>query len=127
MYKLLIDKAKEALKNSYSPYSDFKVGAAILTEDGEIFTGSNVENITFGATVCAERAAAVKAVNNGKRKFKAIAVVSQKGSFCMPCGICRQFLCEFSPEMIVIAANPDGDYKEFVLKDLIPEFFNDIK
>ena len=94
----LIDKAHEAMKNAYSPYSGFKVGAAILTKDGKIFTGCNVENASYGATICAERCAATKAVSEGSNEFTAIAIVSSSDKFTYPCGICRQFLSEFFEE-----------------------------
>ena len=92
---VLLEKAKEAIQFAYSPYSKFKVGAAILTEDGRIFTGCNIENSSYGATICAERTAAVKAVSEGAVSFKAIAVVCSSGEYAYPCGICRQVIAEF--------------------------------
>lgn len=96
--KELLLKAVEAMQNSYSPYSNFKVGAAILTQDNSVFTGCNIENASYGATICAERTAAVKAVSEGYRIFTKIAIVSSMGEFTYPCGICRQFLSEFTTE-----------------------------
>ena len=88
----LISKAKEYMKNAYTPYSKFNVGAAILTDDGRIFGGCNIENSSYGAAICAERTAAVKAVSEGAKHFKAIAVVCSTGEYAYPCGICRQFV-----------------------------------
>lgn len=125
MNNKLIEMAKIALKKSYSPYSNFKVGAALLCKDGSIFCGSNVECSTYGATICAERAAIVKAVNSGKREFLKIAVVSQnKSDFCYPCGICRQMLAEFACDIEVICAKPSGEYKAYRLNELLPNSFN---
>lgn len=122
-YKDLFDKACSALENAYAPYSGFKVGAALLTEDGHVFTGVNVENASFGATICAERTACVKAVSSGYRKFTACAVASSNGKAPM-CGICRQFLSEFSPDMDVITGD-DREHLECVkLSGLLPEGFD---
>ena len=129
----LVKKAFEARSHSYSPYSRFQVGAALLTSDGEIFTGANIENASYGATICAERIAAVKAASSGSREFVAIAVVgSEEGSdeqdmaYAYPCGICRQFLREFiAPvgDMIVLVAKTPDDYRETSLSALLPESF----
>jgi len=122
VYKVLFRKALRVSENSYSPYSGFAVGAAILTEHGKIFTGVNVENASYGAGVCAERAACVKAVSEGERDYKAIAVASPNGK-ASPCGICRQFLYEFSPDMDVITGE-DQDHLECVkLRSLLPDGF----
>lgn len=94
----LINYAKKAMNNAYAPYSNFCVGAALLTDDGTVYTGCNIENSSFGATICAERTAAVKAVSEGHRRFTKIAIVSKAGGYTYPCGICRQFLSEFSDE-----------------------------
>lgn len=119
--------AKNALANSYAPYSGFHVGAALLAEDGEIFTGVNVENASYGATICAERTAAVKAVSRGKRKFTAIAVASDHGEAPM-CGLCRQFLAEFNPGLTVIGGETEDRLTETGLDTLLPEQFHlDIK
>ena len=120
--KELIERAKKARENAYAPYSKFKVGAAILTEDGEIYTGVNVENASFGLTVCAERVALFKAVSDGKRSFKAIAVVTDTEEPVPPCGACRQVLSEFG-DMEVIMANLKGDVKIARLRDLLPDSF----
>ncbi len=118
----LVQAAKQAATHSYSPYSHFAVGAAILTKSGEIFTGTNVESVSFGATVCAERAALCAAVAAGHQKFLAIAVYNAKG--CTPCGICRQMLAEFG-DMWVIIANDSGE-KSLLLSKLLPTPFTKI-
>lgn len=91
----LMAMANKAMENSYSPYSHFKVGAAILTDSGKVFTGCNIENSSYGATICAERTAAVKAVSEGYTHFVAIAICCSSGEYAYPCGICRQFVAEF--------------------------------
>lgn len=120
--KNLIGAAKASLLNAYAPYSNFKVGAAILTDGGDIFSGCNVENAA-GSGICAERTALYSAVAGGHNSFVAIAVISDSDDFCTPCGTCRQALYEFSPEMNVYSCKKDGSYKEFILKDLLPEAF----
>ena len=118
----LYEMAKEATKNSFAPFSQFHVGAALLADDGRIFTGCNVENSSYGVTICAERTALVKAVSEGARNFTAIAIASQKGE-AWPCGVCRQMLYEFSPEMSVITG-ADEDHLEVVsLSELLPHGF----
>lgn len=115
----LIEAAADARAQAYVPYSHYPVGAAILTASGEVVSGCNVENATFGATICGERTAAVKAVSQGEREFRVIAVVTSNGA--SPCGICRQFLYEFGPEMTVILADAQGDVSwEGPLSDLLP-------
>ncbi|MBQ6684986.1 MAG: cytidine deaminase, partial [Firmicutes bacterium] len=101
MERKLYEMAKDATKNSFAPFSHFHVGAALMAEDGQIFTGCNVENSSYGVTICAERTALVKAVSEGVRNFTAIAIASQNGE-AWPCGVCRQMLYEFSPVMLVI-------------------------
>ena len=127
--KKLIPAAFEMLKYSYSPYSNFKVGAALLSSTGKIFGGCNVENSSFGATVCAERTAIFKAVSEGERSFSAICIVGGKNGdvqdFCPPCGICRQVLSEFcKPDFKIILASSLTDWKVFTLLDLLPESFS---
>ena len=126
--KELIAKAYEARKNSYAPYSDYQVGAALLCEDGSIYTGCNVENASYGATNCAERTAVFKAVSEGKRRLKAIAIAGGSGDnmgMAYPCGVCRQVLREFSEpsQMLIIVAGKDFEYREFSLEELLPESF----
>ena len=124
----LISKAYEARKNSYAPYSDYQVGAALLCDDGSVYTGCNVENASYGATNCAERTAVFKAVSEGKRRFKAIAIAGGSGDnmgMAYPCGVCRQVLREFSEpsEMIIVVAGKGFEYREFSLEGLLPESF----
>jgi len=103
----LVRRAVEARARAYAPYSGFAVGAALLAEDGRIFTGCNVENASFGLTVCAERVALFKAVSEGAREFVALAVACGE-SPCAPCGACRQVLYEFAPDLLVIMADGRG-------------------
>ena len=120
-YPELYDLAMKTRENAYSPYSNVKVGAALLCADGRVFTGVNVENASFGATICAERSAACAAVTAGAREFAAIAV---SGTMALetPCGICRQFLMEFSPEMDVIWRQ-DGGLVVRKLNEILPAGF----
>lgn len=118
LYKI----AKESIKNSYAPFSNFRVGAALLTKEGKIFTGVNVENSSYGATICAERTACVKAVSEGYREFEKIAIASSGGE-AFPCGICRQFLYEFAPKLMVITGNDEDNLVTKRLDKLLPEGF----
>lgn len=119
----LIDLAIEAQQNSYSPYSNYKVGACLLASDGTIFKGCNIENASYGATNCAERTAIFKAVSEGVNSFKKIAVVGgDLTEFAYPCGICLQVLWEFMPAGTVVLLNKDG-IKEFTVKELLPYGF----
>ena len=125
----LINLALTAQKNAYAPYSGFHVGAALLTADGEVFVGANVENASFGLTNCAERSALFSAVSHGKRNFEAIAIVGGKNGevtdFCPPCGACRQALSEFSRDKNLRVILFDGQTeKELTLASLLPESFN---
>lgn len=119
----LLQIANDAKSNSYSPYSEFKVGAALLTENHRIFKGCNVENSSYGAAICAERTAVVKAVSEGERKFLKLAVVSSSEDYTFPCGICRQVLSEFMPDGEVILSDKDGNIKKFLVSELIPHSF----
>lgn len=121
-YQLLIEKAKEAQKNAYTPFSRFRVGAALLTTDNRITLGCNIENASYGLTVCAERVAVFKAVSEGYKKFKAMAVVTSDCSY--PCGACLQVLAEFSPNITVILSNGKNKMKTLKLKDLLPKAFS---
>ena len=118
----LVSESIEAMGGAYAPYSHFHVGAALLTRDGRIFTGVNVENSSYGATICAERTALVKAISEGARTFAAIAVVSQDGE-AWPCGICRQVLYEFSPDMLVITGRSEEALETAALEELLPHGF----
>lgn len=115
----LMDYAKKAYANSYAPYSRFCVGAALLTEDGQIFLGCNIENASYGATNCAERTAIFKAVSEGYRKFDKIAVAAKDGSTAYPCGICLQVMNEFMPDGTVILEK-DNECTEYSVKSLLP-------
>lgn len=118
----LVKAAIKASFKSYSPYSNYKVGAAVLTANNKIFTGTNIENASYGLTLCAERVAVFKAVSDGFKKISAIAVATKDGAF--PCGACRQVLYEFGPDMIVIVADFNGNIiKEINLKNLLPDAF----
>jgi cytidine deaminase len=119
----LIEKAKRARLKAYAPYSNFKVGAALLTRSGKLYTGANVENASYGLTVCAERAAVQKAVNQGDEDFVKIAVVADNNPPITPCGACRQVLSEFARNLKVICANLRGDVKKYTLKELLSEAF----
>ena len=120
----LMEKAELVSKNAYVPYSRFQVGAAIECGDGSVFTGCNVENAALGSTICAERTAACKAVSEGHRDFKRIAIYAESKDYCMPCGACRQFLAEFAPDMDVLCAKAGGRYVSYRLKELLPHTFN---
>ncbi|MCM1540148.1 MAG: cytidine deaminase [Blautia sp.] len=122
----LIQKALEARRMAYAPYSHYLVGAALLTEDGSLYQGGNIENASYGATNCAERTAVFKAVSDGKRRIKALAVAgglegAEPVDYAYPCGICRQVLQEFGTEdTTLLIARSVTDYREFGLKELLP-------
>ncbi|ORE05562.1 cytidine deaminase [Rhizopus microsporus var. microsporus] len=120
----LFEKALKAREYSYSPYSKFRVGAALLSDDGTVFTGCNVENASYGAAICAERTAFVKAVSEGHRKFTALAVSTDQEEFVSPCGICRQFISEFvTASTPVYFLNAKGDHREYTFGQLLPLAF----
>ena len=123
----LIGAAMGAMKGAYAPYSGFFVGAALLCENGEVYTGCNVENASYGATCCAERTAVFKAVSEGKLKYKGIAVVGGKGgdirSFCTPCGVCRQVLAEFAEEEFFTLLYDGQKTQRLALAELLPHSF----
>ncbi len=122
-YRELYEKALEAMPRAYAPFSRFKVGAALLTKDGEVFTGVNVENSSLGATICAERTAFVKAVSEGATEFEAIAVVSEEGEV-WPCGICRQFMKEFcDDDFRIITGNDVDSLRLYTMDEILPEGF----
>ena len=120
----LLEAAKEAKKYSYAPYSNFMVGAALRAKDGRIYTGCNVENAAYGATICAERTAMVKAVSEGHRDFDTIVIAGRSEDHCVPCGTCRQVMMEFAPDLTVICLNGKGESKRFALKELLPYGFD---
>ncbi len=119
----LIASAIKAQQMAYAPYSKFRVGAALLTADGQIITGCNVENSAYGLCNCAERTAIFKAVSEGQRAFRAIAIVGDSDAPCAPCGACRQVMVEFAPQMQVIMANPKGEFEAMTAAELLPKFF----
>ena len=123
----LIQAALLARENSYSPYSHFRVGAALLCTDGKIYSGCNIENPAYGPTNCAERTAFFKAVSEGEREFLAIAIVGGEDApvWCYPCGVCRQVMAEFcqADSFRVICARSVSEYKEYTLGELLPEMF----
>lgn len=122
--KELILKAFQGRKNAYAPYSGFKVGAAVLTEDGNIYTGCNIENASYGATNCAERTAIFKAVSEGHENVKAIAIVGEKNKYTYPCGICRQVMAEFAlPDIKIILAKNEREYIVKTLDEILPGAF----
>ena len=121
--KELIAAAIAVRECAYAPYSQFKVGAALLGESGTIYTGCNVENASYGATICAERSAVVKAVSAGEQAFPAIAIVYDEKEKAIPCGMCRQVLSEFNNAMTVIMANTAGEFDVNTLQELLPKSF----
>src|SRR5690242_459266 len=120
----LLDAALAARQNAHAPFSKFQVGAAIETADGRIFTGCNVENATYGLTVCAERVAVFKAISEGARKFLRIAIAADTENLTPPCGACRQILWEFCGDIEVILSNLRGKSETLRLKDLFPRAFD---
>jgi cytidine deaminase len=119
----LLRRANEARKLAYAPYSGFAVGAALLCEDGTVFTGVNIENAAFGPSVCAERTAFFKAISEGHRDFVKLAVTCDQ-AYCQPCGVCRQVMIEHAPDLEILMGNPDGQFKRTTIRDLLPEAFS---
>ena len=119
----LIQVARAALANAHSPYSKFRVGAALEADDGTVYAGCNVENASYGGTICAERTAMVSAVAAGKKRFKRIAIVSDAAEPVAPCGLCRQFLAEFGTGLTVISAGANGRRMTWTLGELLPNAF----
>lgn len=120
----LIDAARLMLNRAYAPYSNFPVGAALLADNGEIITGCNVENSSYGLTICAERNAVAAAVARGQRRFQAIAIAASPKQPVSPCGACRQFLAEFNPDMTVISVGSGREIKEWTIRELLPAGFS---
>lgn len=124
--RTLVEAAIKAAENAYIPYSNYPVGAALLAADGTVYTGCNIENAAYPATICAERTALVKAVSEGQREFETLVVVTQNGG--SPCGTCRQMLYEFAPGLRVIVATLAGEVQyELLLSDLLPHGFGPAK
>ena len=122
-YRELYRQAVEMIPLAYAPFSKFKVGAALLGKDGKVYTGVNVENSSFGGTICAERTAFVKAISEGCMEFEAIAVVSSDGE-AWPCGICRQFMKEFcEDDFKIITGNDEDSMRVYTMEEILPEGF----
>jgi len=119
----LIGAAAASREKAYAPYSNFRVGAAILTKEGRYYTGCNIENASYGLTCCAERVALFKAVSNSERSFEAIAVTAGTDEYCSPCGACRQALAEFGTDIKVYMVNGSGNYQVRTVAELLPESF----
>jgi cytidine deaminase len=120
----LIQRAKDAWERAYAPYSNYSVGSAVLTESGEIFDGVNIENAVYPLTICGERVAIFKAVSEGHRSFKAIAVVTRNGG--TPCGSCRQVMAEFGLDTLVLIADTSGQLlQEYTVAELLPKSFGE--
>ena len=120
----LCQKAVAMLDMAYVPYSHFPVGAALLCKDGTVFTGCNIENAAYGATICAERTAIFKAVSEGHRDFDTLVIAGRSDDYCYPCGACRQVLYEFGPDMEVVCLNKDNEEKHLHIKELLPYGFD---
>ena len=124
MEKQLCELAVAMLERAYVPYSHFPVGAALLCKDGTVFTGCNIENAAYGATVCAERTAIFKAVSEGHREFDTLVIAGRSDGYCVPCGTCRQVMMEFAPVLTVICLNRKGESRKFALRELLPYGFD---
>jgi cytidine deaminase len=120
----LLEAALAVRANAFAPFSKFQVGAAVEDADGRIHTGCNIENATYGLTVCAERVAIFKAISEGARKFRRIAVAADTANLTPPCGACRQILWEFCGDVDVVLVNPGGKTETYRLKDLFPKPFD---
>ncbi len=119
----LIRLAKKAHQNAYAPYSKFKVGAVLLTKAGNIYSGCNVENASYGLSICAERVAMSNAITNGEKEFENLVVYTDRKEFFLPCGACRQFISEFTDELKIIIVNGMDKIKITNIKELLPEKF----
>ena len=120
----LVAAATEARGRAFAPYSEFRVGAALLAEDGTVFTGCNVESASYGLTICAERVALVKGISEGRTRFTAVAVVADTERLTPPCGACRQLLWEFAPDATVTLANLTGLTAQYSMRELLPHGFD---
>jgi cytidine deaminase len=120
--ELLLDASSKALKNAIAPYSKFKVGVALSTGDGSVFTGCNIENPSLMLSICAEKVAIMKALSEGKKEIKAIMIRSSRGDYCPPCGACRQIIAEFAPDAEIYLASKKG-IKKYTIKELLPDAF----
>lgn len=120
----LIESAKQVRENAFAPYSKFKVGSAVITKDGKIYTGCNVESASYSATICAERVAISKAVSEGESEFEQIAVVADTENLTPPCGVCRQVIWELCGDIPVTMSNLEGDTETISMKELLPRAFD---
>jgi len=127
MLEKLIAAAWEGRKNAYAPYSHFAVGAAVLTAEGRIYTGCNIENISYGLTNCAERTAIFQAIAHGEREFTHLVICTDTDNWTAPCGACRQVMLEFAPQMQVIMVNSRGERKQLSAAELMPDAFADFQ
>lgn len=118
-YKELLAAARQARTRAYCPYSEYSVGSSVLMGDGSVYLGCNVENANYTSTICAERTAFVKAISDGKRDFKVVAVAT-KAPDAWPCGLCRQFIAEFGQDIVVIVESPDGGINKMTIGELLP-------
>jgi len=116
--------ARKAQKQAYAPYSGYKVGAALLTSEGHIFTGANIENASYGLTVCAERIAVFAAVHAGEREFRSIAITGSGEGYIYPCGACLQVLAEFSVNIKIISVNENDEIRKYYLGEMLPKAFS---
>ncbi|MEE9169975.1 MAG: cytidine deaminase [bacterium] len=121
----LLSQATKAQSSSHSPYSRFRVGAALQSDDGKIFTGCNIESSSYGLTICAERVALYKAVSEGVRSFRRMLIVTDAQDFCPPCGACRQVIWDFAKNLEIILVNGERQQKRQNITDLYPEAFGD--
>ena len=119
----LVSCAMQAREKAYAPYSGFSVGAAVLTGSGEIYTGCNIENASYGATCCAERVALFKAISQGESEILMIAVVAEGEEAVPPCGICRQVMIELAPQAVVVMSNLEGKRERWTVQELLPNAF----
>lgn len=128
-YKSLMVQAQNARKMAYTPYSHFRVGAALLTKNGKVFSGCNIENAAYTPTNCAERTAIFKAVSEGEREFEAIAVIGgregETAEFCAPCGVCRQVIAEFCGKDFKIVLGNENNFKVYTLDEILPFAFTE--
>lgn len=122
--KDLIEKAEKARENAHAPFSGFKVGAALLAQNGEIHTGCNVENASYGLTMCAERVAIFKAISEGEKDFTHLAIVADTENLTPPCGACRQIIWEFCGDIPIVLANLSGETETFQMSELLPKAFD---
>lgn len=124
MTDALVSAATAAREKAFAPYSGFRVGAALLAEDGTVISGCNVESASYGLTICAERVALVKAISEGHKVFRRVAVVADTVELTPPCGACRQMLWEFAPDATVVLANLRGDSRTYTVRELLPHGFD---